>query len=101
MSFSKSFPRTVGKSSYPVWEEVSLSDDEEKRIEKTATVENTHIMEKCVRNAERLFLKNGLKMFQSDVVRVAVALFEKRASHEVYHKERLCKDKFDKKFEKK
>ena len=30
MSFSKSFPRTTEKSSYPLWEEISLSDDEEK-----------------------------------------------------------------------
>jgi len=96
MTFSKSFPRTVGKSNYSVWEEISLTEKEENEIELKARSENLHIMEKCIDNARKLFDKKGLKEFQSDMVRVATALFEKRASHEVFHKERLCKEKFDK-----
>jgi len=30
MAFSKSFPRTLKGSSYPIWEEVLLSEEERK-----------------------------------------------------------------------
>ena len=33
-----------------------------------------------------------------NVVRLAVALFEKRASHEIFFKENKAKEKFDEKF---
>jgi hypothetical protein len=42
---------------------------------------------------------SALKDFQSDMVSIASALFEKRASHSVYWKESRAKEKFDDKFQ--
>jgi len=45
---SKSFPRTLKGSSYPIWEEISISDEEEKQIEDKAKKENiliSHLFE--------------------------------------------------------
>lgn len=39
MVFSKTFPRTLKGSSYPIWEEINLSDEEEK-----AKKENSELM---------------------------------------------------------
>ena len=98
MVFSKSFPRYAGKSNYPVWEEVFLEPEEEKEAERKATKENINTMLKCLNNAERLLKKKEMKQEQSAIIRLAVALFEKRASHEVFYKEKLCKEKFDNRF---
>ena len=37
----------------------------------------------------------GFKGFKEDTLQAAIPLFEKRASHAVFHKERKCKEKFD------
>ena len=55
-------------------------------------------MKECMDDANKIFSDKNLKDFQSDVVKVAVALFEKRASHEVFWKESKAKDKFDELF---
>jgi len=98
MSFSKSFPRTTEKSSYPLWEEISLNDEEEKQIEKLAHNENIVIMKKCFQDAKKIISEENLKDYQSDIVKITISLFEKRASHSVYWKEAKCKEKFDEKF---
>jgi len=98
MSFSKSFPRTNEKSSYPVWEEIILTSEEELNIERLANSENVKLMEKCLVAAKDLISKNNLKEYQTDIVNLAISLFEKRASHLVYWKEAECKKKFDTKF---
>jgi len=41
MGFSKSFPRTTDKSVYPIWEEISLSKEEETEQESLARREKT------------------------------------------------------------
>jgi len=93
MAFSKSFPKTGEK--YPVWEEVFLSNEEEKDVEQKAREFNKKLMEECLSDAKSIVLKSNLEPFQDVIARVAVALFSKRASHDVYWKERLCRDKFD------
>jgi len=95
MVFSKSFPRTVDGSSYPKWEEVSISDDEEREIEGQARAENIEIMKECIDDAKGAIEEKGFKGFKEDILKVAVPLFEKRASHTVYWKESKCKEKFD------
>lgn len=97
MAFSKSFPKTVEGSNYPKWEEVFLAESEEKDVESKAREENRALMKEAIDDAKAIMKEKGLKDFQSDMVSLAVALFEKRASHAVYHKERQAKDKFDKK----
>ncbi len=92
MAFSKSFPTT--KDKYPQWEEIFLSDEEEKRLEQEAREINNSLMKECIEDAK----KNAPDL---DTAKIAVALFEKRASHSVYYKERKCKDMFDKLYPKK
>jgi hypothetical protein len=98
MSFSKTFPRTIETSNYPIWEEFYLTDKEERLEEDKARKENIRVMLECVEDARNILEDKELKNFQTNIVRVAIALFAKRASHEVYWKERRCKDKFDKVF---
>ncbi|MFH1770540.1 MAG: hypothetical protein ABH828_03205 [archaeon] len=95
MAFSKSFPRTVDKSSYPVWEEIYLSDEEEANQEQKCKDENVLLMKECIEDAKKIFSDKNLKDFQSDVIKIAISLFEKRASHEVFWKESKAKEKFD------
>ena len=52
-------------------------------------------MKECIEDSKKIFQEKNLKPFQTDMVNIAIALFEKRASHSVYHKERKAKEKFD------
>ncbi len=101
MGFSRRFPRDVKGSPYPVWEEVYLSTDEEKKLEEEQRKANVALMRECIHDAKKLFFEEQLKDFQSDVVHAAIALFEKRSSHAVYWKEESVKEKFDKAYGKK
>jgi len=95
MAFSKSFPKTVDGSAYPKWQEVFLTDEDEREIEQRARAENIEIMKECIDDAKALIEEKGFKGFKEDILKAAIPLFEKRASHSVYWKERKCKDKFD------
>ncbi len=95
MPFSKAFPKTSDKSVYPKWTEVFLSDKEEKEQEELCRQENISLMKECVEDAKKVFADKKLKDYQTDVIRMAVALFEKRASHSIYWKESKAKEKFD------
>jgi len=101
MPFSKSFPRTIKGSNYPRWEEVFISDQEELQEEQKCRIENIRLMKECVEDAKRIFEEKGLKRYQTDLIRMSIALFEKRASHSVYWKEKRAKEKFDKLFDNK
>ncbi len=96
MAFSKSFPKTLKGSNYPIWEEIFLTDEEETLEESKCRQENIKLMEECVNDAKDIVAKQNLKPFQSDLVKIAISLFEKRASHAIYWKESKAKEKFDK-----
>jgi hypothetical protein len=98
MTFSKSFPKTTKGSNYPSWEEVYLSDEEEKEIEDKAKGENYNLMKECIDRAKSILQEKKLDYTHSDVISTAIALFDKIASHSVYHKEAKAKEKFDEKF---
>lgn len=98
MTFSKSFPWTSENSTYPKWEEISLNDSEEKEVEEKAKKENIKLMKECIDQAKEIIKEKGLKEYQSDVINIAISLFEKIGSHVVYWKESKAKEKFDKKF---
>lgn len=98
MAFSKSFPRNVEGSNYPKWEEVSITKEEEKEQEEMARQENINLMKQCIEDAKSLLAEKGYKEYQTDVVNVAISLFEKRASHSVYWKESKAKEKFNEQF---
>ena len=100
MAFNKSFPRTTDKSVYPKWEEIELTEEEEKEQEVLARKENIQRMEESIDDAKTIIESKGLKPYQTDMVNMALALFEKRASHEIFYKDNKAKEKFDKKFKK-
>lgn len=95
MTFSKTFPRTIKGSSYPRWEEIAISDEEEALEEQKARLENIKLMKECIDDAKIIISDKVLKKYQTDLISVAIALFEKRASHQVYYKEKKAKEKFD------
>jgi len=96
MTFSKSFPKTTDKSVYPRWVEIFLTEEEEKLVDENTRHEHAKLMKECIEDAKDVVKDKNLKKFQSYVIQMAIALFEKRASHVVWKKEALCKDKFDK-----
>ena len=100
MVFSKTFPRTLKGSSYPIWEEINLSDQEEEEIEELAKKKNLELMKQCIDEAKKIITEKGFKDYQTDVVNIAIALYDKVSSHHVYHKEKRAKEKFDEKFSK-
>ncbi|MFT4311137.1 MAG: hypothetical protein ACMXX7_00770 [Candidatus Woesearchaeota archaeon] len=93
--FQKSFAKSSDKSVYPKWVEVTLSEKEEKEAESLCRKENYVLMAQCLEDAKGLVLEKKLMESQSNIVGIAVALFEKRASHAVFYKERIAKQKFD------
>ncbi|MEM4260286.1 MAG: hypothetical protein QXG00_03545 [Candidatus Woesearchaeota archaeon] len=101
MVFSKSFPRITEKSNYPIWEEVYLSEEEELLEDERARHENIKLMKECIDDAKKIFAEKGLKDYQTDIISIAISLFEKRASHSIYHKENKAKQKFDQTINKK
>jgi len=85
-------------TTYPIWEEVSLTEDEEREEELKCRKENVWLMKECLDDAKSIVKERAMKDFQTNIVEIAIALFEKRASHAVYWKENKAKEKFDKKF---
>lgn len=100
MVFSKSFPKTTKSSTYPIWEEIYLTEDEETQVEKQNRDDVTRVMKECIDDSKQIISDKSLKDYQSDVISIAISLFEKRASHTVFKKEQKAKEKFDEKFPK-
>ncbi|MCK5107701.1 MAG: hypothetical protein KAQ83_03160 [Nanoarchaeota archaeon] len=97
MTFSKRFPRPVEGSNYPEWVEVFLDGQEEKIVDEECRQENIKLMKECISDAEYVAKDKNLKPFQTNIIDMAISLFEKRASHSIYWKESKAKEKFDNK----
>ncbi|MDD5177678.1 MAG: hypothetical protein PHT54_00120 [Candidatus Nanoarchaeia archaeon] len=95
MAFSKSFPKKGTR--YPEWEEVYLTLEEEIEQEKLSRKENINLMKQSIEDAKSILTEKKLKPYQSDVINMAIALFGKTASHQIYWKEGKAKEKFDNK----
>ncbi len=95
MTFAKRFPKPVEGSVYPKWVDVALSADEEAEVDKSARDENVRLFKECIEDAQKICIEKNLKLYQTDVVKIASELFNKRASHSIYWKERKAKEKFD------
>lgn len=96
MGYSKSFPKSVKGSTYPQWEEIFLSKEEETEQEFLCREENIKLMKECIDDAKTIIKDKNLKEYQTDIINMSISLFEKRASHEVHFKENKAKEKFDK-----
>jgi hypothetical protein len=92
MAFSARFPKQVGEKT--VWEEVRLQSHEEKEVEQKARVENYKLLRESIADARNIAEKDNLED-EASIISLAIALFDKRASHHVYWKENRAKDKFD------
>lgn len=95
MAFSKRFPRPIEGSNYPEWVEVFLDEKEEKNVEAECREEDIRLMKECIDDATAIAKDKNLKPFQTNIIDMAISLFEKRASHSVYWKESKAKEKFD------
>lgn len=98
MVYYKTFPRTIEGSNYPRWEEIYLTEEEEKQEEERCRRDNLRIMKEAIEDARRIMVEKGLKDYQSDLINLAIALFRKRASYAVHYKEQKAKKKFDQLF---
>lgn len=95
MPFSKTFPKSSDKSVYPKWEEVYLTEEEENKAEKECRNDNILKMMQCIDDAKGIVHDKKLLESQQVLIEIAKSLFEKRASHEVFFKEKKAKEKFD------
>jgi hypothetical protein len=95
MAFSKTFPKTYPGTNYPVWEEITLTNQQETEIEEECRKNNFELLDQCLLDAKSLAIKNAINT-EDNVTNLAIALFEKRASHVVFWKENKAKELFDK-----
>ncbi len=98
MTFTKSFPKEVPGSRLPEWIEITLSDAEETAVEAIAREQHMLLMKECLTDAQQIVQDKTLKDYQTNIVQIAQALFDKRASHVVWHKEERAREKFEKNF---
>jgi len=94
MAFSKAFAKNIPGTNYPVWEEVFLTLEEEKQVEEKCRQENFVLLDDCLKEAKHLAIKNGVNS-DTNVVNLAISLFDKRSSHVVFWKENKAKEKFE------
>lgn len=99
MAFSKNFPRTSSGSSYPQWEEIILTTEEEIQVEDLCRKENYALLDQCLTDAKLLAIKHSVNTDENRA-RLAIALFEKRAAHVVFWKEEKAKENFNQNKEK-
>ena len=99
MGYSKTFPRKIEGSNLPHWEEINLTESEEKEVEERCGRENYLILDQSLKEAKSLAIKNGIND-DGIVSQLGVALFEKKSSHVVFWKEQKAKEKFDQQFKK-
>jgi hypothetical protein len=95
MAFSKSFPKTTEKTAYPKWVEIFLTKEEEKLCEDNAREDNIKLMKECIDDSIKIINEKQLKDYQTDIINLAISLFEKRAAFAIHYKDNLAKEKFD------
>jgi len=112
MIYIKSWNKKLNGSNYGEWVDVSITREEEVACEVTAQMEHNKLMDICIDDARKILLDNGTrnaprtakspedygKSFASNtptIMNIAVTLFEKRASHTQFYKERKARDNFD------
>lgn len=88
--FYKSFP--VRNEMGVKWEEIYLMPKDEKLAEEQANMQNLEVMQNCLDDAKQILSKNNYKLMQNSIVNVAMQLFSKRADHNVFYKERKCRE---------
>ena len=75
------------------WKEIQLNDEEEIEVENLSKAYNIELFRECLEIASGIVKDENLR--EEDKVKIALALFEKQASHVVYWKEKFCKKKME------
>ena len=52
MAYSKAFPREIAGTSYTQWQEVELTNEEERKQEQKARMENIFLLRQCLATQE-------------------------------------------------
>ena len=112
MIYIKSWNKKLNGSNYGEWVDVSITREEEVACEVTANMEHNKLMDICIDDARKILLDNGtrnapkttktpehygesLASNTPTVMNIAIALFEKRASHTQFYKERKARENFE------
>lgn len=95
MAFTKRFPKDVATSPYPQWIEVALSDEEEQEVEQAVRQQHARLLARCVQDAKQVAKSSEVHADPTEIVNLARALFDKQASHVVFHKESRAREKFE------
>ena len=85
------FYKTIQSNKYA--KEVTLDDEEEIEIENLSKAFNVELLRECLDIANGIVKDENLR--EEDRAKIALALFEKQASHVVYWKEKMCKVKLE------
>lgn len=95
MTFTKRFPKDIATSPYPQWIEVTLSDEEERSVEESVRKQHAKLLVRCVQDAKQVAKSSEVHADPAELVSLAKALFDKQASHVVFHKEARAREKFE------
>lgn len=77
------------------WIDISLTDSEEADAIEQAEREHRDIMGQCINEAKGMGIKNKLEG-ASDITKIAIALFDKRARHTQFIREDFARTNFEK-----
>ncbi len=96
MSLAKRFPVEVNREvtkKETQWEEYNLSSEEVRRIYNQSMARHKKLFSACFETAKTLLEEQGAKPYQTSLVNVALALFNKHARHEHYMQEEFLQHK--------
>jgi hypothetical protein len=99
MSLAKRFPVEVNREitkKETQWEECNLSAAEVRRIYNQSMAQHKKLFSACFETAKTLIEEQGAKPYQTSLVNVALALFNKHARHEHYMQEEFLQRKHKK-----
>lgn len=94
--FIRRIPKTVKGSPYPNWVEVKLTEEEAANIMMEAKEQHKTIFKFCIEDAKQILEETNIYKLEDapiiaeNIIQVAVALFDKRASHVVFAVEKEC-----------
>lgn len=101
MSLAKRFPTEVNKeitTKETRWEEYNLTQKEEKLIHNQSVARHKALFAECFSLASKIIEDEGAKPYQTSLVNVAIALFNKHARHEHFMQEEFLRLKHEKKY---
>ena len=78
-----------------IWKDISLSIEEEVEVESSEWNLHDTIMRECLTDATKILRSKEVEVTPMTTINLAVALFDKRASHVQYGREAKAREKFE------